>query len=152
MKLFKLNTKEVCNLPNLPEYFVAPSMDLIEGTPVICGSYYDKSGRSRMKYCLCYFQICLCKFCFSTRNETDIRPFHADRSCVQLSPASKKAEWTIYAEDLPKKSDHVSMSTPRGLLLMGGSNSKDVTLVKPDGTHQKDIFQLNRFIEYMAGL
>jgi len=134
VKLFKLNTKEVCNLPNLPEYFVAPSMDLIEGTPVICGSYYDKSGRSRMK------------------NETDIRPFHADRSCVQLSPASKEAEWTIYAEDLPKKSDHVSMSTPRGLLLMGGSKSKDVTLVKPDGTHQKDVFQLNRFIDCGCGI
>ena len=75
------------------------------------------------------------------------RSFFAVSSCVQLSPASKEAEWTIYAEDFTLKRDHVSMVTPEGILLMGGYNSKDVTLVKPDGSYQSNVFSLNRFIE-----
>jgi len=134
VKLFKPDTKEVCNLPDLPEYFIYPSMDLIDQTPVMCGSWYGRSSRSRMK------------------NETQIRSFYPYTSCVQLSPASKEAEWTIYAEDLSRKRDHVSMSTPEGIYLMGGYNSKDVSLVKPDGTQQADVFRLNRFIDSGCGI
>ena len=94
----------------------------------------------------------LCTFHFSDRNETEIRSFFAVGSCVQLSPDSKEAEWTIYSEDFTLKRDHVSMVTPEGILLMGGYNSKEVTLVKRDGNYQTDVFSLNRFIEYIAFL
>ena len=50
VKLFKPDTKEVCNLPNLPEYFSHSSMDLVDGTPVLCGSWFGSPGKSRMKY------------------------------------------------------------------------------------------------------
>ena len=81
------------------------------------------------------------------RNETVSRQFNAERSCIQLSPASKAAEWTIYAENIPVHSDHVSLVTPEGILLMGGYGSKGVTLVKPDGTSQWGLFFLKRYIE-----
>ena len=49
VKLIKPDTKEVCNLPDLPSDFSDHSMDLIDGTPVMCGSWFGSPGYSRMK-------------------------------------------------------------------------------------------------------
>ena len=49
VKLIKPDTKEVCNLPDLPANFEWSSMDLVEGTPVMCGSWFAIPGESRMK-------------------------------------------------------------------------------------------------------
>ena len=68
-------------------------------------------------------------------------------SCVQLSPASKEAKWTIYAEINSAKKEHVSMTTPNGILLLGGNARKGVDLVKPDGSVKREIFNLERLIE-----
>ena len=89
--------------------------------------------------------------CF-VRNETEKREFFAVSSCVQLSPATKEAEWTIFRENMPLRREHVSMVTPEGLLLMGGYNSRSVDLLKPDGSLQKGIYKLERTIEYAAAL
>ena len=84
------------------------------------------------------------------RNETEKRQFFPTSSCVQLSPASKEAEWTIYRDDLPTiRTYHVSMVTPEGLLLMGGNGRKSVDLLKPDGSVQSSVFDLERTIEYL---
>jgi len=67
---------------------------------------------------------------------------------VQLSPASKEAKWTIYTERLlDLRRDHVSLSTPDGILLMGGYDKRSVDLIKPDGSHERGVFELNRMIE-----
>ena len=66
---------------------------------------------------------------------------------MQLSPATKEAEWTIYTENLSLKRDHVSLATPEGILLMGGYDKKSVDLLKPDGTIQRGVFNLERLIE-----
>jgi len=135
VKLFKPNTKEVCNLPDLPGVFCSSSINLKEGTLVMCGSCSDVAGtKSRMK------------------NETKIRNFHTDQACVQLSPASKEAEWTIYTEDLFPKRDHVSLVAPEGILLLGGSNGLDVLLVKPDGNNRRSTFNLKRYIDGACGI
>ena len=82
------------------------------------------------------------------RNETEPREFFPVSSCVQLSPASKEAKWTIYnTKRLDARRDHVSLSTPDGILLMGGKNKRSVDLIKPDGSHERGIFELNRMIE-----
>ena len=81
------------------------------------------------------------------RNETELRDFDPDGSCVQLYPASKEAKWTIYTENLNLRRDHVSLSTPDGILLMGGKNKRSVDLIKPDGSHGRGVFELNRMIE-----
>ena len=86
------------------------------------------------------------KFCF-VRNETEKRNFFAVSSCVQLSPATKEAEWTIYTEKKSLRRDHVSLATPEGILLMGGYNKRSVDLLKPDGSMQWDVFNLERLIE-----
>ena len=49
VKLIKPETKEVCNLPNIPSYFSYASMDLVDGTPVMCGSWFGSPGKSCMK-------------------------------------------------------------------------------------------------------
>ena len=49
VKLIKPDTKEVCNLPNIPDYFSYSSMDLVDGTPVMCGSWFGSPGKSRKK-------------------------------------------------------------------------------------------------------
>ena len=41
------------------------------------------------------------------------------------------------------------MVTPEGLLLMGGNGRKSVDLVKPDGSVQSSVFDLERTIEYL---
>ena len=113
----------------------------------MCGSCSDIAGtKSRMKYSL-WFNTLLSNFFFSDRNETTIRNFHTNQACVQLSPASKEAEWTIYTEDLFPKRDHVSLVAPEGILLLGGSNGLDVLLVKPDGNNRRSTFNLKRYIE-----
>ena len=66
---------------------------------------------------------------------------------MQLSPASKEAEWTIYTDKLSLKRDHVSMTTPDGILLMGGYDRRSVDLVKPDGSVKREVFNLERLIE-----
>ena len=66
---------------------------------------------------------------------------------MQLSPATKEAEWTIYAEKMPLRRDHVSMATPDGILLMGGYCQRSVDLLKPDGSLQRGVFKLERDIE-----
>ena len=149
VKLFKPNTKEVCNLPDLPGFFCFSSINLMDGTALICGSCSDISPESRMKYFLDSIILSF-SFFFSTRNETKNRKFHSNQACIQLSPASKEAEWTIYTEDLPPKKDHVSFVAPEGILLLGGSNSLEVSLVNPDGSNQRSKFNVNRYIEYYA--
>ena len=66
---------------------------------------------------------------------------------MQLSPASKEAEWTIYTGREAARRDHVSLSTPDGILLMGGYNKRSVDLIKPDGSDERGVFELNRMIE-----
>jgi len=134
VKLIKPDTKEVCNLPNIPDYFSWSSMDLIDGTPVMCGSWFGSPGKSSMK------------------NETEKRSFFAVSSCVQLSPATKEAEWTIFTDDMSLKRDHVSLATPEGILLMGGYNKKSVDLLKPDGSIQRGVFNLERLIDRGCGI
>ena len=46
------------------------------------------------------------------------------------------------------KRDHLSLATPEGILLMGGYDKKSVDLLKPDGTIQRGVFNLERLIEY----
>jgi len=134
VKLFKPDTKEVCNLPDIPEYFSYSSIDLVDGTPVMCGSWFGSPGKSHLK------------------NETEKRSFFAVSSCVQLSPASKEAEWTIYTDKLSLKRDHVSMTTPDGILLMGGYDRRSVDLVKPDGSVKREVFNLERLIDRGCGI
>jgi len=134
VKLFKPNTKEVCNLPDLPGFFCFSSINLIDGTPVICGSCSDTSSESHMK------------------NETKNRRFLPEEACVQLSPASKEAEWTIFTNGLIPTRDHVSLSTPEGIHLLGGSNGLDVEFVKPDGNNRRGSFILKRFIDGACGI
>jgi len=71
---------------------------------------------------------------------------------LQLSPATKEAEWTIYTENLSLKRDHVSLATPEGILLMGGYDKKSVDLLKPDGTIQRGVFNLERLIDRGCGI
>merc|ERR1711915_841779 len=130
VKLFKPDTKEVCSLPDTPEYFTYSSIDLVEGTPVMCGSSNSDGGKSHLK------------------NETEERSFFTTNSCVQLSPASKEAKWTIYAEQSSTKGGHVSMATPDGILLLGGNARKSVDLVKPDGSVKREIFNLEMAKRY----
>ena len=81
------------------------------------------------------------------RNETEPRRFKAATSCVQLSPASKDAQWTIFTENKANKRDCVSLTTPDGILLMGGHNSRRVDLLKPDGSYEYQAFVLWRALE-----
>jgi len=134
VKLIKPETKEVCNLPDIPSYFSFASMDLVDGTPIMCGSWFASPGLSRMK------------------NETENRKFSPVSSCVQLSPATKEAEWTIVTENMPLRRDHVSMATPAGIFLMGGYSGKSVDLLKPDGSLQRRIFNLERLIDCGCGI
>ena len=74
-------------------------------------------------------------------------------SCIQLSPASKEAEWTIFSESLSKYGNskkHLSLATPDGILLMGGPFSWNVDLLKRDGSYQTDIFRIKRFMAYFS--
>jgi len=134
VKLFKPDTREVCSLPDTPEYFTYSSIDLVDGTPVMCGSSNSDLGKSHLK------------------NETEERSFFPINSCVQLSPASKEAKWTIYAEINSAKKEHVSMTTPNGILLLGGNARKGVDLVKPDGSVKREIFNLERLIDQGCGI
>merc|ERR1711872_607395 len=134
VKLFKPDTKEVCNLPDMPEYFEFSSIDLVDGTPVMCGSWFGSPGKAHMK------------------NETEDRSFFAVSGCVQLSPASKDAEWTIYTEKIYSRRDHVSLTTPDGIYLMGGYERRSVDLVKPDGSVKWDIWYLKREIDRGCGI
>ena len=79
------------------------------------------------------------------RNETELRQFFAERTCLQLSPPAKKAEWTIFAE-IPLKRQQVSLVTDDGVLLIGGHNNYSVNLVKKDGTVEH-VWDLKRYIE-----
>ena len=49
VKLFKPDTKEVCNLPKIPKYFSFSSINLVDGTPVLCGSWFASFRISQMK-------------------------------------------------------------------------------------------------------
>merc|ERR1711915_667321 len=130
VKLFKPDSKEVCDLPDLPEPFCFSSINLVEGSPVLCGSCDDDDNYS-----------------WGEKNE-----INSERSCIQLSPASKAAEWKIYAKNIPLHKYQVSMATTEGILLMGAYGSKGVTLVKPDGTSVWGIFFLKRSIEGACGI
>jgi len=132
--LIKPDSKEVCKLPDSPDYFDWASMDLVDGTPIMCGSWFGSPGKARMK------------------NETEKRQFFAVKSCAQLSPASKEAEWTLYTDDIPYKRDHVSLATEEGILLMGGYNKRSVDLLKPDGSIQSSIFDMKRMIDRGCGI
>ena len=108
-------------------------------------------------------QLCLCKSwqgtdevkgfnifhskIFLARNETEPRKFAAIVSCVQLSPASKDAQWTIFTDKISNKENCVSLATPDGILLMGGNTRRGVNLLKPDGSYEYDVFELKRYIE-----
>ena len=65
---------------------------------------------------------------------------------MQLSPPSRDAEWTIFAK-IPVKRQQVSLVTDEGVLLIGGSNENDVTLVKKDGSVENDVWKLKRYIK-----
>jgi len=134
VKLVKPDTKEVCDLPDLPSYFTYSSINLLDGTPVLCGSWDAKWSKARMK------------------NETEPRKFKAATSCVQLSPASKDAQWTIFTENKSNHRDCVSLTTPDGILLMGGHNSRRVDLLKPDGSYEYQVFVLSRMIDRACGI
>jgi len=134
VKLIKPDTKEVCDLPDLPSYFSWPSINLFGGTPIMCSSWFGSPGKARMK------------------NETEVRYFAPVVSCVQLSPASKDAQWTIFTDKISNKRDCVSLATPDGILLMGGNTRRGVNLVKPDGTYEWDVFQLKRMIDRGCGI
>ena len=79
------------------------------------------------------------------RNETELRQFYPASTCLQLSPAPKKSEWTIFAE-IPLKRQQVSLVTDEGVLLIGGYNDYSVNLVKKDGTVEH-VWDLKRYIE-----
>ena len=49
VQLFKPDTKEVCNLPKIPHYFSFSSINLVDGTPVLCGSWFASATWSHMK-------------------------------------------------------------------------------------------------------
>jgi len=134
VKLIKPDTKEVCNLPDLPSYFSWSSINLLAGTPVMCSSGFASPGKARMK------------------NETELRKFAAIVSCVQLSPASKDARWTIFTDNINNKENCVSLATPDGILLMGGNTRRGVNLLKPDGSYEYDVFDLKRYIDRGCGI
>ena len=48
-KLIKLDSQEDCDLPDPPHYFDWASMDLLNGTPVLCGSWFGSPANSRRK-------------------------------------------------------------------------------------------------------
>merc|ERR1711915_710499 len=133
-KLFRLDTKEVCNLPDTPYGFGdSYSMFLFDETPTLCSSNAFGTAKLRMK------------------NETEARDYRLMASCIQLSPASKEAEWTIFSESLSKygnRRKQLSLATPDGILLMGGPSSLNVDLLKKDGSYQTDLWRTKR---YMAG-
>merc|ERR1712198_184272 len=62
VKLFKPDTKEVCNLPDIPEYFSYSSIDLVDGTPVMCGSWFGSPGKSHLKSEVFLLQVVVCNF------------------------------------------------------------------------------------------
>ena len=49
VKLVKPDTKEVCDLPDLPSFFTWSSINLLDGTPIMCGSWDASWGNARMK-------------------------------------------------------------------------------------------------------
>jgi len=71
---------------------------------------------------------------------------------VQLSPASKDAQWTIFTNRIGNQENCVSLATPDGILLMGGNTRRGVNLVKPDGSYEYDVFQLKRMIDRGCGI
>jgi len=135
--LIKPDSKEVCKLPDLPDHFLWGSMDLVDGTPIMCGSSFGIAGYTRLRM----------------KNETEARRgnLNSPRSCVQLSPASKEAEWTLYTSWSFLKEDHVSLVTDEGILLMGGKKMKHVSLLKPDGSVEY-VFDLKRNIDRGCGI
>jgi len=132
VKLFKPETNEVCDLPDTPDLFYDHSLDLVDGTLIMCGSYHGSPGKARMK------------------NETELRQFFAVSTCLQLSPSSKEAKWTIFAE-IPLKRQQVSLVTDEGVLLIGGYNDYSVNLVKKDGSVEH-VWDLNRYIDDGCGI
>jgi len=132
VKLYKPETDEVCDLPNTPDRFSDHSLDLVDGTLIMCGSYFGSPGKARMK------------------NETELHQFFAVSTCLQLSPPSKEAEWTIFAK-IPLKRQHVSLVTDKGVLLIGGYNDYSVNLVKKDGTVDH-VWDLKRYIDHGCGI
>jgi len=130
VKLYKPETNEVCDLPNTPDRFNDHSFDLVDGTLIMCGSYFGSPGKARMK------------------NETELHQFFAVSTCLQLSP--KDTEWTIFAK-IPLKRQHVSLVTDKGVLLIGGYNDYSVNLVKKDGTVDH-VWDLKRYIDHGCGI
>ena len=49
VKLFKPETNEVCDLPNTPDRFYDHSLDLVDDSLIMCGSFHPSLGRARMK-------------------------------------------------------------------------------------------------------
>jgi len=131
--LFKPETNKVCDLPNAPGILGAHTLDLIDGTLISCGSYFGGPGNASMKH------------------ETELQLFFAERTCLQLSPPSKETEWTIFAK-IPVKKQQVSLVTDEGVLLIGGSNEYDVTLVKKDRSVEYDVWELKRFTDSGCGI
>merc|ERR1719244_1484516 len=121
---------DVCDLPNTPDRFTDHSLDLVDGTLIMCGSYFGSPGKARRK------------------NETELHQFFAVSTCLQLSP--KDTEWTIFAK-IPLKRQQVSLVTDKGVLLIGGYNDYSVNLVKKDGTVDR-VWNLNRYIDHGCGI
>ena len=49
VKVFKPETNEVCDLINTPDRFYDHSLDLVDGSLIMCGSFHYSPGLARMK-------------------------------------------------------------------------------------------------------
>jgi len=109
-------------------------MSIVNGILVICGSESENIGEYQLK------------------NETEKRPIHAAKSCIQLSPASKEAQWTVLTDQLTPLRYQVNFQTSDGVLLMGGSYTNKVLLLKPDGAIEPVSWSLRRNIDQGCGI
>lgn len=103
VKLIKPDTKEVCNLPDIPDYFSWSSMDLVDGTPVMCGSWFGSPGDSRMK------------------NETEKRSFFCCQFLRATFPSNKRSRVDDLCrrhglEKRPRQSGHSGRYSSHGRL------------------------------------
>merc|ERR1712198_811969 len=137
-QLYKPLTGKTCKLPTIPTQFMASSFDLLGGLPTICGSRSPDLGPDGQ---------------VRRKNESDKVSYSPQRSCLQLTPQTPtKAEWTLLVNDLRPMSDHVSLVVSDGILLMGGSDSLQVDLLKEDGSKVEEVFNLQRKIDGACGI
>ena len=64
-------------------------------------------------------------------HEQDFSPQNISKSCIKFDSGS----WVTLTESLlAERYDHVSFTTPQGLLLLGPTSAQQGEIVKPDGT------------------